>query len=67
MGEKETMSDWGVHLSRHLQVLAVSFPECFPPDHIAKLRCDLLLWWAIQKPQGHGGLPEVQPTGEDIL
>ena len=20
--------------------LAVSFPECFPPDHIAKLKCD---------------------------
>ena len=30
MGEKETMSDWGVWLSRHLQVLAASFPECFP-------------------------------------
>ena len=30
MGEKETVSDWGVQLSRHLQVLASSFPECFP-------------------------------------
>ena len=30
MGEKETGSDWGVCLSRHLQVLTVSFPECFP-------------------------------------
>ena len=35
MGEKETVSDWGVHLSRHLQVLATLFPECFPPDCIA--------------------------------
>ena len=40
MGKKETVSDWGVCLSRHLQVLVASFPECFPPDHIAKLRHD---------------------------
>ena len=26
MADKETVSDWGIHLSRHLQVLAVSFP-----------------------------------------
>ena len=32
------MSDWGVHLSRHLQVLAASFPDCFPPDHVAELK-----------------------------
>ena len=31
MGEKESMSDWDVQLSRHLQVLAASFPEHFPP------------------------------------
>ena len=31
MGDKETVLDWGVHLSRHLQVLAASFPDCFPP------------------------------------
>ena len=30
MVDKETVSDWGVCLSRHLQVLAVSFPDCFP-------------------------------------
>ena len=27
MGKKETVSGWGVHLSRHLQILTVSFPE----------------------------------------
>ena len=32
MADKETVLDWGVHLSRHLQVLAASFPDCFPPD-----------------------------------
>ena len=40
MGKKETVSDWGVWLSRHLQVLAALFPECFPPDCVAKLKCD---------------------------
>ena len=30
MADKETVLDWGVHLSRHLQVLAASFPDCFP-------------------------------------
>ena len=40
MGEKETVLDWRVHLLRHLQVLVASFPEHFPPDHIAELKCD---------------------------
>ena len=30
MVDKETVSDWGVHLSRHLQVLAAFFPDHFP-------------------------------------
>ena len=30
----------GVHLSRHLKILMASFLECFPPDHIAKLKCE---------------------------
>ena len=32
MADKETVSDWGVCLSRHLQVLAASFPDHFLPD-----------------------------------
>ena len=48
MGKMETMSDWGVCLSRHLQILAMSFLECFPPDHVAKLKCDHF----------YGGLPK---------
>ena len=32
MVDKEAVLDWGVHLSRHLQVLAASFPDHFPPD-----------------------------------
>ena len=40
MADKETVSDWGVHLSRHLQILAASFPDCFPPDRVAELKRD---------------------------
>ena len=48
MGEKETVSDCGVCLSRHLQILMSSFPECFPLDHVAELKQDCL----------YGGLPK---------
>ena len=48
MGEKETMSDWGVFLSRHLQVLAASFPEHFLPDWVTELKHDHF----------YGGLPK---------
>ena len=40
MTDKETISDWGICLSRHLQVLAASFPDCFPPDCVAELKRD---------------------------
>ena len=40
MADKETVLDWGVHLSRHLQVLAASFPDCFPPDCVVELKRD---------------------------
>ena len=35
MADKETVLDLGVHLSKHLQILAASFPHCFPLDHVA--------------------------------
>ena len=40
MADKEMVSDWGVHLSRHLQILAASFPNWFPPEHVAELKRD---------------------------
>ena len=40
MANKETVLDWGICLSRHLQVLAASFPDCFPPDSIVELKRD---------------------------
>ena len=48
MADKETVSDWGVWLSRHLQVLLASFPDHFPPDHVAELKRDHF----------YGGLPK---------
>ena len=48
MADKETVLDWGVCLSRHLQVLAASFPNHFPPNHVAKLKWDHF----------YGGLPK---------
>ena len=40
MAYKETVLDWGVHLSRHFQVLATSFPDHFSPDQVAELKRD---------------------------
>ena len=48
MADKETVSDWGVCLSRHLQILAASFPDCFPPECVAELKRDHF----------YGGLPK---------
>ena len=48
MADKETVSDWGVCLSRHLQILAASFPDHFPPDHVVELKRDHF----------YGGLPK---------
>ena len=50
----------GVCLSRHLQILVASFPECFPPDHIAELKHDCF----------YGGLPKQfkgQHWWDDVL
>ena len=48
MADKETVSDWGVPLSRHLQILAASFPDHFTPDRVAELKMDHF----------NGGLPK---------
>ena len=48
MADKETASDWGVHLSRNLKILAASFPDCFSLDHVVELKRDHF----------YGGLPK---------
>ena len=40
MADKETVLDWGVCLLRHLEILAASFPDHFPPDCVAELKRD---------------------------
>ena len=40
MADKETVLDWGVHISRHLQILAASFPDHFTPDQVAESKRD---------------------------
>ena len=38
MADKENISDWGVHLFRHLQVLAASFCNHFHPNRVVELK-----------------------------
>ena len=38
MVDIETILDWGICLSRHLQVLAASFPNHFSPNCVAGLK-----------------------------
>ena len=40
MADKETVLDWGICLSQHLQILAASFPDRFPPECVAELKRD---------------------------
>ena len=48
MADKETVLDWGVCLSRHLQILVASFPNQFSQEHVAELKRDRF----------YGGLPK---------
>ena len=40
MADKETVSHWGICLSRHVQVLAASFPDHFSPNCVVELKRD---------------------------
>ena len=40
MADKETVSGLGICLSRHLQKLAASFPDHFPPNCVVELKRD---------------------------
>ena len=67
MADKETVSDWDIHLLRHLQILAASFPDHFSPDHVAELKKGLFLWWISQVTGSNGSLSEGRTTGENIF
>ena len=42
------MLDWGIHILRHLKILAASFPDHFPPECVPELKRDHF----------YGGLPK---------
>ena len=65
--DKETVSDWCIFLLMHLQVLATSFPDHFPPDHVAELKADHFLWQTSQVIKSNGSLPKDGSTGKDVL
>ena len=67
MADKETVSDWGVHLSRHLQILAVSFPDHFPLRLSSRTEERSFLWWTSQMIEGNGGLPQGGTSGKNIF
>ena len=48
------------------QDLAASFPDRFPPDHVAELE-RLLLWQTSQMIESDGGLPEGGATSKNLL
>ena len=54
-------------LSRHLQVLAASFPDRFPPDHVAELKRDHFYGRLPKQLKVDGGLPEGGSTGKNLL
>ena len=67
MADKETVSDWGVCLSRHLQILAASFPDHFPPEHVAELKRDHFYGGLPKLTESYGSLPEGGTTGENVF
>ena len=68
MANKETgASNWSICLSRDLQILAASFPDCFPPDYLVELKRDhfygrLPKWLKVMV-----SLPEGRTTGENVF
>ena len=66
MADKETVSDWGIHLSRHVQVLAASFSDCFS-RMCGRVEERPLLWQTSQVIESNGSLPEGRSPGKNVL
>ena len=66
MADKETILDWGICLLKYLQVLAASFPDRFPPDHVGELKRDCF-YGGLPKQLSDGNLPEGRATGKNLL
>ena len=67
MADKETVLDWGICLSGHLQILAASFPDCFPPRSCSRTKERSFLWWTSQTIESNGGLPQGGTSGKNIF
>ena len=67
MADKETVLDWGICLSRHLQILTASFPDCFPPEHVVELKRDHFYGGLPKQLKVNGSLPEGGTTGENVF
>ena len=67
MADKETVLDWGICLSRHLKILAASFPDRFPPDRVVELKRDHFYGRLPKHVEGDGSLPEGGSTGENVF
>ena len=67
MVNKETVSDWGIRLSQHLQILAVSFPDQFPPDRVAELKRDHFYGRLPKRLKVMVDLPQGGTSGEDVF
>ena len=67
MADKETVLDWGVCFSRHLQILAASFPDHFSPRLCSRTKERLFLWWTSQMIESNGGLPQGRTSGKNIF
>ena len=67
MTDKETVSDWDVCLSRHLQILAVSLSRLFSPRSCSRTKERSFLWWTSQTIESDGGLPQGGTSGKNIF
>ena len=67
MADKETVLDWGVHLSQHLQILAASFPRPISPRTCSQTEERSVVWQTSQKTKSDGGLPQGGTSGENIF
>ena len=67
MADKETVLDWGVHLSRHLQILAASLPRPFSPRMYCQTEEGSFLWRTPKMIEGNGSLPQGRTSGGNIF
>ena len=67
MADKETVSDWGICLLRHLQILAASFPRLLSSRLCSRTEEGSFLWWTSQMTESNGSLPEGRTVSENVF